>query len=415
MRLVGVVAWLCALIAIGARSDPAAACSCAPPGPPRAELERADAVFAGTALDFQTGMRRVGATFMEEPRIFRLRVVAAWKAASAETVIVRTGSGGGDCGYDFMLGDTYVVYAHRVGESDTLATSICTRTEPIERADEDLKELGAPALDRRAGRPWQAFHPRSFCSLHATVPLRLSWAWPQHTTTDHPMLEYEGAGAREFPFAASPLIRDSGDLALRSGSLTDARVCPVCREAALAWLREHGASCDVDHWIAREALTPEPLPPLSDRMTDEEYRTRYPNWNFAFFYDDGRRFEFDSIEGRFDRHIGTIRDTVFALKLSQEELDRVYEKLVSLRLFDFAPPHPPYDAAIAPATNVPCARVQLRFRSGTIVRQLQWNAQRAEAEQRDPDWSKLVAATSLIREILLARPEVRSLPPLPVD
>lgn len=396
------------------RSD---ACSCLPPGPPRAELERADAVFVATVLDFTAGMRRVTeGTFMSNDRVFRMRVLAAWKGAGAETLFVRTGAGGGDCGYDFMLKDTYVVYAYRAGRSDTLATSICSRTRPITHADDDLNELGTPAIDHRGGRKWSAFAPPEFCPLHRHVPLRLSWAWPRYTTTDHSLMQYEQTADREFPYAATPLFRDSGDRALRSGTLNDARVCPMCRESALAWLDGHGADCDADYWIehqSREAAEPSPI---SGELSDTEYRARYPNANFAFLYDDGRRFEIDTIESKYDRHIGTIRDTAFAMTLSREDLDRVYEKMIALRLFDIAEPHPTYTPSAPIERFGPCARERLFFRSDLFVRQLQWNSRKvADPQKLVPEWAKIAEVTALIREIVAARPEVRALPPLPVD
>jgi hypothetical protein len=55
---------------------------------------------------------------------------------------VVTGMGGGDCGYKFEVGKRYVVYAWRSPEG-RLSTGICSRTRPIEAADEDLKYLSS--------------------------------------------------------------------------------------------------------------------------------------------------------------------------------------------------------------------------------------------------------------------------------
>ena len=51
-----------------------------------------------------------------------------------------TGTGGGDCGYDFKIGERYLIYAHQWG-SNRLTTSVCTRTRPYAKADEDLEFL----------------------------------------------------------------------------------------------------------------------------------------------------------------------------------------------------------------------------------------------------------------------------------
>jgi hypothetical protein len=55
-------------------------------------------------------------------------------------VEVFTGSGGGDCGYPFRVGQHYLVYAYR--DKDKLGTNICTRTKSFANANEDLAFLG---------------------------------------------------------------------------------------------------------------------------------------------------------------------------------------------------------------------------------------------------------------------------------
>ncbi|MDQ3706352.1 MAG: hypothetical protein M3437_14280 [Chloroflexota bacterium] len=73
-----------------------------------------------------------------------------------------TGSGGGDCGYVFNPGDTYLVYAYSshpgspvffIGNlrveipigTKQFGTSICTRTVPLALAAQDLAQLGPGA------------------------------------------------------------------------------------------------------------------------------------------------------------------------------------------------------------------------------------------------------------------------------
>jgi len=53
---------------------------------------------------------------------------------------VFTGYGGGDCGYEFKIGQRYLVYAYR--HKEKLTTSICTRTKSFINANEDLAFLG---------------------------------------------------------------------------------------------------------------------------------------------------------------------------------------------------------------------------------------------------------------------------------
>ncbi len=51
-----------------------------------------------------------------------------FKGTSTATVRLATGFGGGDCGYAFETGQTYVVYAR--GEDDALESGICSLTGP---------------------------------------------------------------------------------------------------------------------------------------------------------------------------------------------------------------------------------------------------------------------------------------------
>lgn len=56
--------------------------------------------------------------------------------------VVYTGSGGGDCGYPFVVGTSYLVYAG-VGSDGRLSTSICSGTQPEIMVGGVLKQLRA--------------------------------------------------------------------------------------------------------------------------------------------------------------------------------------------------------------------------------------------------------------------------------
>lgn len=51
-----------------------------------------------------------------------------FKGTPVPTLSLATGLGGGDCGYPFETGQSYVVYAH--GEGDALQAGICSLTGP---------------------------------------------------------------------------------------------------------------------------------------------------------------------------------------------------------------------------------------------------------------------------------------------
>jgi len=73
-----------------------------------------------------------------------------WKGRVAPVVVVFTGNGAGDCGFDFVPGTTYVVFAERIPKQyreplhanrNALWTDICTPSSNAERAPDLLKKL----------------------------------------------------------------------------------------------------------------------------------------------------------------------------------------------------------------------------------------------------------------------------------
>ncbi|WP_420128699.1 hypothetical protein [Longimicrobium sp.] len=77
-------------------------------------------------------------------RVVTLRVDRAWKGVESETVVLMTGWGGGDCGFPFEHGKSYLVYTDgRPGELPR--AGICGRTAVLSRANADIRALGEPA------------------------------------------------------------------------------------------------------------------------------------------------------------------------------------------------------------------------------------------------------------------------------
>ena len=72
---------------------------------------------------------------------------------------------GAACGYPFVEGQTYLVYAY-VTKTPRLRVSLCSLTKPIDKAQDDLKHLGKPQRDftgptekeKRPGRSCGAHH-----------------------------------------------------------------------------------------------------------------------------------------------------------------------------------------------------------------------------------------------------------------
>ncbi len=135
----------------------AGACSCIAPPPPEPAFHSADAVFLATVTEVREPAEYPGWIYSLLEEIDRrfstdylwdaygrevaveVAVDAAWKGVTATRAAILTGRGGGDCGYRFVVGQQYLVYAYL--HEDSLNTSICSRTAAALEADDDLAFL----------------------------------------------------------------------------------------------------------------------------------------------------------------------------------------------------------------------------------------------------------------------------------
>ena len=131
------------------------ACTCGTRGAPCEEFWKVAAVFVGRVESIEPVTGKAGSRFLSSRKV-SFSVVEALRGVDARQVVVRTGSGGGDCGYNFKEGREYLVYA-AIGEgTGQLTTGICSRTRPVEDAASDLEYArailaGAPPLGRISG------------------------------------------------------------------------------------------------------------------------------------------------------------------------------------------------------------------------------------------------------------------------
>ena len=102
-------------------------------------LSSSHAVFTGEVIDIQpneaTRFGGLEVTF---------RVQQLWKGDPNPEIKVHTAGSSAACGYTFLEGETYLVYAVR-DNADPMRVSLCSRTTPIESAKEDLRFLGKPS------------------------------------------------------------------------------------------------------------------------------------------------------------------------------------------------------------------------------------------------------------------------------
>jgi len=381
-----------------------------------------DAVFLGRVVDVEGAdmVRGSGGGYRRTDRMFRFEVLAAWKGVTAADLIVQTGSGGGDCGYEFSPNGVYIVYGNRVAGSGRIAAWLCSRTAPVERAEEDRVALGPPAVDRTHGLPWSSFATPSHCPVHPEFALKSSYTWPVLGLDDATLAQWDHTWRKKFPYAGLAPDRSDARSEMRHGrSLLNASICPACREAGLDWANARGAlgACNPAPDAPEPALEEDPAALAARRLGLDDYRKLRSRGNFAFLYDDGRRLRIDTIEGKLSRLYVTMTDTTVTIALPESALAHVYDAMVAARLWDLGPGHPPYRPLPAGATAGKCVGVTLNARSDTLVTTLEWSAARLPAHVADAggDWAGIGRVIEAIESVVRASPEWRALPARPGD
>jgi hypothetical protein len=124
------------------------ACSCVANYSQEQAFEDAEAVFVGRALDIGEHHNTLRQLFSNDVapsyRTMEFHVTERWKGIEKNLVTVATGFGGGDCGFHFAEGERYLVYAYDGNfYGEELATGICSRTEVVRHAEDDLMLLGS--------------------------------------------------------------------------------------------------------------------------------------------------------------------------------------------------------------------------------------------------------------------------------
>ena len=121
--------------AIHASTDQTHACSCVPPPSPQEALAKSEAVFAGKVVAV-SGLPPGGYN-STDPRVVAFKVSAVWKGPSYETMFITTPLSGASCGFDFIEGKSYIVYAW-----NGVDVLLCSRTKLSDNARDDFATLG---------------------------------------------------------------------------------------------------------------------------------------------------------------------------------------------------------------------------------------------------------------------------------
>lgn len=105
------------------------------------QRKKSKAVFAGEVVEIIEAKTSEGkpAGYVE----VRFKVDKSWKGVNTEEVRIFTFNICCICGYQFSVGESYLVYAYgNSTDQNQLWTNICTRTTKLMNAAEDVKVLG---------------------------------------------------------------------------------------------------------------------------------------------------------------------------------------------------------------------------------------------------------------------------------
>lgn len=115
---------------VSIESEPAYGCSCMRPESASIERDRNAAVFAGEVSRITPTTTGYAVDFT---------VSDQWQGDLGETVQVTTADNSAACGYNFEVGQAYLVYAY--GEGGDLSVGLCSRTTTLDNAAADIAEL----------------------------------------------------------------------------------------------------------------------------------------------------------------------------------------------------------------------------------------------------------------------------------
>lgn len=149
------------MVLLGGMSSIAHACSCAAGGGPACQeawSKYTQAVFLGRVLDIHTSL------FHWTEKVVELEVEEAYLGVSVGRVTVLTPVNGPACGYHFVKGERYVVYAGKA--SGQFHVSMCSHTRLAKYSQEEIAYLRSiPSLPTTAsiiGSLWKYTHDPNF-------------------------------------------------------------------------------------------------------------------------------------------------------------------------------------------------------------------------------------------------------------
>ena len=206
------------------------ACVCVEFDPAEA-FERASVVFMGEVV-VRGETRRYESGYCDGPNLVvertscgvphavQFRVSTVWRGAVSETMFV---SAGGSCGYDFVEGETYLVYAG--GSADLPWVQSLGGTVPISKAEQQLRILG------------QGWEPESGSSgptptSAPTIPAGCPTATPEITPT---LTTVTTLTSKSTPHGTQQSSSNGTCNALAESNVVPLDVAPLALMVGIAW------------------------------------------------------------------------------------------------------------------------------------------------------------------------------------
>jgi len=109
-------------------------CSCDAKVSPSAEYVRMDVAFSGKVINMV-----IDSSSTYPSKKVYIDVIESWKGDLTGTITIWTAFSEATCGYNFEINSSYLIYAYYW--YDSLSTNLCTRTNLLRWASEDLEFL----------------------------------------------------------------------------------------------------------------------------------------------------------------------------------------------------------------------------------------------------------------------------------
>lgn len=117
------------------------ACSCINLENTEDKLENAAYAFTGEVVDIQTSASYAN----QEMQEVTVKIIDYWKPSNfPEPVSLKlyaTKDTGANCGYNFIKGEKYIIYAYSDAETGKMYTNSCMGNSLLSKSQEEIKEL----------------------------------------------------------------------------------------------------------------------------------------------------------------------------------------------------------------------------------------------------------------------------------